>query len=67
MNPKSQKTREKDLKDFFSAVGDVKAVKLIQSLSKVLFDLSEFPKSIKSNASQKDIKRPIANFKIQHF
>jgi len=30
----SQKTREKDLKDFFSAVGDVKAVKLIQSLSK---------------------------------
>jgi len=41
MNPKSQKTREKDLKDFFSAVGDVKAVKLIQSLSKVLFDLSE--------------------------
>ena len=30
----SQKTKERDLKDFFSAVGDVKAVKLIQSLSK---------------------------------
>lgn len=30
----SQSTKEKDLKEFFSAVGDVKAVKLIQSLSK---------------------------------
>ena len=30
----SQATKEKDLKEFFSTVGDVKAVKLIQSLSK---------------------------------
>jgi len=30
----SQTTKEKDLKEFFSEVGDVKAVKLIQSLSK---------------------------------
>ena len=30
----SQTVKEKDLKEFFSEVGDVKAVKLIQSLSK---------------------------------